>query len=611
MKLAAIFASTFVAASLGMPLEMVQHEKRPGSGGSRAAMVKLGAAQPSTTVPVRIALAQRNLDRGMDLLLAVADPDSPTYGRHYTHQQVVDTFAPAQESVDAVRLWLVEAGIPEGGIALSRNRGYLDFETTVGTLASLLKTSYHIYEDSKTSAQYLGADSYSLPAGVAPHVDFVWPAVASSQVKAAKAAPGASTVARPLNQSEIRAIEADPLTDCSLYVTPACIGAMYRIPPAPKAVNPNNALGIFEIGGEMYKQSDIDLFYQTAAQNIPKGTGPKVDLINLASSPSPDDAVGEAALDFDMAIPIIYPQGTELYQVASGFRDILDALDSSYCEKGDSSECGTFTATNVISFSWGGSESDGSLAEKKRQCNEFMKLGLQGTTVVWSSGDFGVTGAMSCLGDNQQIFEADDPAGCPYALSIGATFLPKGRKPGDAEAVTETFAPGGGFSNIFPAPEYQKSAVDAYFAEHDPGFPTYNTSDRAIPRNGGPSGGIYNRVGRGYPDISAVGDFGVYAFNGGVGRDGGTSMSAPIIAGILTRINEERLAAGKRPVGFVNPALYKKPGLFRDVTEGRMRTDAQGACRGKSFSATPGWDPVTGLGTPDYPALSEYLNGLP
>lgn len=364
MKIAALCLSAFVAAALGMPLEtmVVQHEKRVNG----ANLVKLGTAQPATTVPVRIALSQRNLDRGMDLLLEVADPDSPKYGQHYTKQQVVDIFAPAQESIDAVTQWLVEAGIPERSITLSQNKGYLDFETTVGNLESLLKTSYHIFEDQKTSSQHLGADSYSLPVNVAPHVDFVWPAVASSQVKAAIVAPKSSV--RSLSASEIKKIEADPMTNCSNYVTPACITAMYNIPPAPKTANPKNVLGIFEIDYEMYKQSDLDLFYKTVAKDIPRGTGPKVDLINLASNPSSDNAVGEAALDFDMAIPIIYPQGTELFQVGGGFHEFLEAVDSSYCDNGTKDDCGTFTPSNVISFSWGGLENPKSVPEVKVSC---------------------------------------------------------------------------------------------------------------------------------------------------------------------------------------------------------------------------------------------------
>ncbi len=86
---------------------------------------------------------------------------------------------------------------------------------------------------------------------------------------------------------------------------------------------------------------------------------------DLAQNPSTDNAVGEAALDFDMAIPIIYPQGTELYQVKGAFHEFLEAVDSSYCDKDTKDDCGTFTPTNVISFSWGGLEDPRSVPETK------------------------------------------------------------------------------------------------------------------------------------------------------------------------------------------------------------------------------------------------------
>lgn len=145
----------------------------------------------------------------------------------------------------------------------------------------------------------------------------------------------------------------------------------------------------------------------------------------------------------------------------------------------------------------------------------------------------------------------------------------------------------------------------SYFAKHDPGFPSYNTSENNVPSNGG----IYNRIGRGFPDISSVGDYGVIAFKGKFGRIGGTSMSAPIFAAILNRINEERLNVGKKVIGFANPALYKNPSAFRDVTLGAHLGDA--TCNGKGFSAVEGWDPITGLGTPKYPELLKYFLDLP
>lgn len=49
---------------------------------------------------------------------------------------------------------------------------------------------------------------------------------------------------------------------------------------------------------------------------------------------------------------------------------------------------------------------------------------------------------------------------------------------------------------------------------------------------------------------------------------GGTSAAAPTFAAILNRINEERLAAGKTTVGFVNPTLYANPQVLHDITVG-------------------------------------------
>jgi tripeptidyl-peptidase I len=67
--------------------------------------------------------------------------------------------------------------------------------------------------------------------------------------------------------------------------------------------------------------------------------------------------------------------------------------------------------------------------------------------------------------------------------------------------------------------------------------------------------GFTTKVGRGYPDVSAVGD-NIVIFNAGAPTlIGGTSASAPIFASILTQINEERIAAGKSIIDFVNPTL--------------------------------------------------------
>ena len=232
-----------------------------------------------------------------------------------------------------------------------------------------------------------------------------------------------------------------------------------------------------------------------------------------------------------------------------------------------------------------------------------MKLGMQGVSIVIASGDAGV-GARgeACLGPDGTIFSPDFPATCPYLTALGATFLPPGGNVSqDQEVAVTRFGSGGGFSNIYPIPDYQASAVAGYFATDDPPYPYYEaTNDTGI----GAGGGIYNRAGRGYPDFSAVGDNVVIYNEGEAVLIGGTSASTPVFASILNRVNEERLAVGKSTVGFVNPTLYAHPEVFHDITVGNNP-----GCNTTGFTAATGWDPVTGLGTPNYPAiLSLYLS---
>jgi tripeptidyl-peptidase-1 len=107
--------------------------------------------------------------------------------------------------------------------------------------------------------------------------------------------------------------------------------------------------------------------------------------------------------------------------------------------------------------------------------------------------------------------------------------------------------------------------VSNYLTNHPPPYKSYSTTGDV---NIGAGGGIYNRNGRGYPDVSAIGD-NVLIFNMGAPTlIGGTSAAAPVFASILTRINDERLKAGKSTVGFVNPVLYAHTGAFHDITTG-------------------------------------------
>ena len=108
---------------------------------------------------------------------------------------------------------------------------------------------------------------------------------------------------------------------------------------------------------------------------------------------------------------------------------------------------------------------------------------------------------------------------------------------------------------------------------------------KAVPESGSAKGG------RGVPDVAgdADPDSGYRIVTGGrTDIIGGTSAVAPLWAGIIAGIN----AARGKPVGFVHDGLYANQSAFRDIIAGDNKSGAIG------YVAAEGWDPCTGLGTP-------------
>ena len=112
----------------------------------------------------------------------------------------------------------------------------------------------------------------------------------------------------------------------------------------------------------------------------------------------------------------------------------------------------------------------------------------------------------------------------------------------DPESASFGFPSGGGFSNVFPRPHYQTHAVSNYFQR------AHAQLDKLGPNR-------FNRSGRGIPDVSANGFPTVIAINGSFALSGGSSASTPIFAAMIAAVNDARFAAGKGPVGFINPAV--------------------------------------------------------
>ncbi|KAI0329253.1 subtilisin-like protein [Cubamyces sp. BRFM 1775] len=569
-------------------------------------------AESDFVLPLRIALAQSNLESLESFLLDVSDPSSPNYGDHWTPAKVATTFRPPSESVDTVRGWLAESGIGAERVSLASGAGWLVANVTVAEAEELLETEYYVYEHADSGHEQVGCDkAYHLPEHVSKHVDIITPTIHFDKKMGGTVSPKVKGAVK-----------------CDEQITPDCLRALYNFHYDPVATH-KNSIGIPENTPEIYNPSDLDIFFSNFSASQ---VGQRPDFVSIDGGtidvpPGIGDNV-ESNLDLQYAMALVgKKQPVTLYQVGdyiegASFGIFLDAIDGSFCtyEGGDdpaydpvypdpadggykgSVECGTVTPANVISISYSYDEWELSPAYMERQCNEYAKLGLMGVTILVSTSDFGVSGRFGvCLDPtgappslNGTTFAPSFPCSCPYVTSVGATQINPGAKVTDPEsACMQVIYSGGGFSNVFAMPSWQKNAVENYVSKHSPSYPagTYNTSGS-----------------RAYPDLSANGANYVVAVQGSFQLVYGTSASSPVTASILSAVNDARLAKGKKPIGFINPTIYSPAfqHAFNDITSG-----SNPGCGTNGFTAEAGWDPVTGVGTPNFARLVAAYQSLP
>jgi tripeptidyl-peptidase-1 len=215
-----------------------------------------------------------------------------------------------------------------------------------------------------------------------------------------------------------------------------------------------------------------------------------------------------------------------------------------------------------------------------------MKLGVRGMSILFASGDQGACGRSGC---GRNGFNPDFPGASPYITTVGGTDFAQRSVLGDEKAWTTG---GGGFSNTFPVPAYQATAVASY----------KTTAGASLP-----PASQWNHTGRGYPDIAALaGQQNPYCIAAGSQMIGiaGTSAACPVVAAIFARLNAERLATGGKQMGFLNPWIYQNGATaFNDVSLGAN----DGGRKGQGFPATKGWDAATGWGTPNYAEMVKAL----
>jgi kumamolisin len=324
-------------------------------------------------------------------------------------------------------------------------------------------------------------------------------------------------------------------------------------------------VGIIELGGG-FQTSDLSTYFSGLGLSTPTVTA--VPVGTGSNQPGKDtNADGEVMLDIEVIGAVANGVDIAVYFAPNTDQGFIDAVTTAVHD-----------ATNrpsVISISWGGPEDSWTAQARTQMDQAFSDAGGLGITVTVAAGDGGSTDGST---DGRQ--HVDFPASAPHALGCGGTSLQASGATISSETVwggdeATDGATGGGVSIEFALPSYQANAkVPDNVDTGKPGRGVPDVAGNADPQTG------YQTLVDGSPQVV-----------------GGTSAVAPLWAGLVALLNQS-LAA---PLGFANPRLYELLGTaaFHDITSGSNG----------SYSAAPGWDACSGLGSPDGTQLASGLAG--
>ncbi|KAH9913289.1 peptidase S8/S53 domain-containing protein [Fomitopsis serialis] len=522
-----LLITSLLALAWGKPLrrDMQLHEARSSAP---AGFSLAGAALPDTILNLPLALV-RGDDVGLiEALYDVSTPFSLNYGQHLTKEEVEAFVVPKAEtvSVQVVNAWL---------------------DVPVGQANGLLGTEFSVFIHTVTGQQTVRTLSYSIHTDLVGHLDVVHPTI---------------TFPDPYERSPVVNYATSSKRSHSL--------SLYNIPTTP-ATSSSIQLAVTGYVYEYPHRDDLSTFLQDLRPDINSNTSYTVVSVNNGTDPQNSSATVEGFLDIQYTVglatdvPVAF--GTVGGEVLDGddFANVL--IDTA------SYMLNLSSPPQVMTTSYGLNEDVISTSLAYNLCNMLAQLGARGMSILYSSGDGGVSGNQ--WDETCTTFKPTFPSGCPYITSVGGTInIPE----------TAVNFSGGGFSDNWARPAYQDSAVANY-----------------ISYLGGANDGLYNASGRAYPDVSAYGSSFEVIVQGEVIGVSGTSCSTPTFASVVALLNDQLLAAGKPALGWLNPFLYSTgASAMNDVTEGNNY-----ACSNftTGFNATTGWDPVTGLGTPDFAKL--------
>lgn len=552
---------------------------------------------------VTFAVRQKNVDSLEDILYDVSDPASPNYGKHWKREDLAQ-YTANLDSSKILRDHLIEGGAK---ITFESKHGeYISAQASVSFWESFFSTKFfefsqdysisdkHSSEKSgrlKSPHKILRAKTISMPRILMDHVSTVFDAVHL---------PMPSRIRAKVHRSDdgsLNVLKRAIRTEAQGYVSPQLLNSQYGI--GSNTGLKNASQGIYGALNQYLSPSDLTSFQQYFSlpqKGVTYSYGNHVADGNCGTD-SEDCMEANLDVQYIMAVaqnvPTTYYYWDDSNDFMVGWMKTIYSMDN---------------LPQIFSISYGADETGVSSSYASQFNVEAAKLGILGVTLVVSSGDDGAQSSSASGYPSRCGYVPSFPATSPYVTAVGATMGPES---GTSEVACEAggkvaITTGGGFSIRYARPRYQNTAVNGYF-------------DTVRGTGLAPASG-YNAAGRGLPDVSLLGHSYLIVVDQSLVLVDGTSASAPAFAGMVALLNSYRIGNSSSPVGWLNPALYATNGSFaNDITSGDNKCTSVYAgtygsyvatCCTQGYTATTGWDPVTGFGSVKFHDFVQDLSGV-
>ncbi|MFK0167853.1 protease pro-enzyme activation domain-containing protein [Streptomyces sp. NPDC090306] len=612
------------ALAIGIPAaQAADNPSRDTFAGTKPSWAKStadkGATSDAARVTARVYLAGRNATGLAAYAKAVSDPSSPLYGRYLTAAQAKARYGATAAQVAAVKSWLTAAGLK----VTATTAHYLTVSGDVSAAEKAFDTSLHNY--AKGSKTYRApSKAASAPAGLngavltvtgldnaphkASHNDELPPPDGVFKNSGPFSSYYGSNIATSLPKAYGQKIPYAIKGYTGEQLRSAYGAGSYTGKGVTVAITDAYASPTIASDAATYAKKNGDAGYSKGQlKQVLPSTYTNTEECGAAGW------YGEETLDVE-AVHAVAPQANITYVAGASCydNDLLDSL----------SKVVDSHLADIVSNSWGDLESNDT-ADNSAAYNQVFQLGaVEGIGFYFSSGDNGDEVA------NTGVKQVDRPANSAWVTAVGGTSLAVGKGDkykfetgwgteravlsDDGKSWTDfpgafTSGAGGGTSATVAEPYYQKGVVPNSLAKANS-----SAGNRVVPDISAvadPNTGFLVGQTQTFPDGSAK--YSEY-------RIGGTSLAAPVIAGVQALAQQAR---GGKAIGFANPVIYSKyhSKTYHDVTDtptgsplavarvdfansvdatDGLITSVRSLGKDSSLEAVKGYDDVTGVGSP-------------